>query len=91
LPAPPSFGSTANLEALAMDSNKATPVVGDQDSSNHSPRMQPIVSAFANAWSHSRNNWQAQASEPGMQCAHCVANFCLSEDPNASMIVSVQL
>ncbi|CAM6027664.1 unnamed protein product [Sphagnum balticum] len=37
LPAPPSFGSTANLEALAMDSNKATPVVGDQDSSNHSP------------------------------------------------------
>jgi hypothetical protein len=39
LPAPPSFGSTANLEALAMDSNKATPVVGDQDSSNHSPRF----------------------------------------------------
>lgn len=39
LPAPPSFGSTANLEALAMDSNKVTPVVGDQDSSNHSPRF----------------------------------------------------
>jgi hypothetical protein len=49
LPAPPSFGSTANLEALALDFNKATPVVGDQDSSNHSPRMQPIVSTFANA------------------------------------------
>ncbi|CAK9203622.1 unnamed protein product [Sphagnum troendelagicum] len=37
LHAPPAFGSSANLEALAMDSNKATsPVVEDRDSSNHS-------------------------------------------------------
>jgi hypothetical protein len=50
LHAPPAFGSSANLEALAMDSNKATsPVVEDRDSSNHSQRMQPIISTFANA------------------------------------------